>query len=145
MDPLRSETGDLVTGDMEKSEVFSDFLASVFTDKGSSHKVQVAESNGKNLEKVDLPAVSEDQARDHLKVHKSMAPDEIFPWDLRELVNEVAKPLPERTWQSGEVPTDWKRGTTTSIFKKGKKEDPRNHRTISLTSVPDKIMEQILL
>ncbi|GAB0176214.1 hypothetical protein GRJ2_000086600 [Grus japonensis] len=41
--PLWKETGDLVTWDMEKAEVFNDFFASVFTSKCSSHTTQVAE------------------------------------------------------------------------------------------------------
>ncbi|KFQ42385.1 LINE-1 reverse transcriptase, partial [Nestor notabilis] len=97
------------------------------------------------------PTVGEDQVQDHLKnlnVHKSMGPDEIHPWVLKELVNEVYKPLSimfERSWQSGEVPDDWKKGNVTPIFKKGKVEDPGNYRPVSLTSVPSKILEQILL
>jgi len=133
----------------EKAEVLSEFFASVFTGKGSSHSTQAAESKGKNWEKEGLPTQSENQVQDHLtnlKEHKSMGSDEIRPQVLIKPaeVSRLLSIIFERSWQSGEVPLDWKRGNITPIFKKGK-EDPRNYRSDSHTSVPGKIIEMILL
>uniref|UniRef100_A0A8B9CEL4 Reverse transcriptase domain-containing protein n=1 Tax=Anser brachyrhynchus TaxID=132585 RepID=A0A8B9CEL4_9AVES len=84
----------------------------------------------------------------HLDVRKSMGPDGIHPRVLSELAEELAKPLSiiyRQSWLSGEVPVDWRLANVTPIYKKGRRVDPGNYRPVSLTSVPGKLMEQIIL
>jgi len=51
----------------------------------------------------------------------------------------------ERSWRRQEVPEDWRKASVTPVFKKSKKEDPGIYRTVSLTSILGKVMEQLIL
>ncbi|KAK4816605.1 hypothetical protein QYF61_018653 [Mycteria americana] len=98
-------------------------------------------------EKEVFTRICSDRTRDNGSKLKDLSP-EIHPRVLKELADVLTKPLSiiyQQSWLTGEVPADWRLANVTPIFKKGRKEDPGNYRPVSLTSVPGKLMEQIIL
>ncbi|KAJ7423204.1 RNA-directed DNA polymerase from mobile element jockey-like protein [Willisornis vidua] len=72
----------------------------------------------------------------------------MYPRVLRQFSDGVSKPLSvilEKSWQSDEVPGNWKRGNIVTIFKKGRKEEPGTNSPVSLISVTGKILLEALL
>ncbi|GAB0184021.1 mitochondrial enolase superfamily member 1 [Grus japonensis] len=77
-----------------------------------------------------------------------MGPDWKQPPMRRELANVIARPLSiifDQSCRLGEVPQDWRKENVTPIFKKDKKEEPGNYRLVSLTLIPGKVMEQLIM
>lgn len=46
---------------------------------------------------------------------------------------------------TGKVSEDWKKKDVTPIFKKSKKENPKNHRLLSFTLIPGKVIKKLIL
>ncbi|RMC12280.1 hypothetical protein DUI87_09792 [Hirundo rustica rustica] len=83
-----------------------------------------------------------------LDIHKSMGPDGIHPRVMRELADELAKPLSilyHESWLTGEVPDNWKLANVTPIHKKGAKEDPGNYRPVTCLVDAGKAMDVVYL
>ncbi|KAK4825598.1 hypothetical protein QYF61_000687 [Mycteria americana] len=152
LQPLLDRGGNIVTKDEEKAEVLNAFLASVFNSKTNcSLGTQPPESEDRDGDQNGAPIMQGEMVTDllhHLDTHKSMGPDEIHLRVLKELAEVLTKPFSviyQQSWLTGEVPVYWRLANVSPIYKKGRKEDLGNYRPVSLTSVPGKLMEQIIL
>lgn len=77
-----------------------------------------------------------------------MGPEGVHLRLTGELAKELAKPLStiyQQYWLTRELPSDWKLGDMMPAYEKGWKDDPSNYRSVTLTSVMGKFMEQIIL
>ena len=86
---------------------------------------------------------------ENLNTLKSYGPDLIHPRILKECRSKLAVPLSNTmifklSYESETVVEDWKTAHVKALFKKGARDEAGNHRPISLTCIPCKMMEKLV-
>ena len=83
-----------------------------------------------------------------LRSGKAAGPDEIPAEAIKadmETVTNMLHSLFSKIWEKEEVPAQWKGGIVIKLSKKGNLRDCNNYRGIMLLSVPDKVLNRVLL
>ena len=146
---LKRKDGTLTSDDQEKAELLNQQFTSVFTDEDTENipPFDPIPTNTK-LDKVDVKISDVKKLLKGLRTQKSPGPDDVHPYLLKHLADSLAVPLTiiyNITIQTGKVPSIWKQGVVSALFKKGMKCLPSNYRPITLTSIVCKVLEKIIV
>ena len=126
------------TTDTDKAEALSGFFSSVFAKESPGDWNPV---DWQPTQISDDLVITEEiilKELESLNITKSMGPDNLNPRVLHETRQQITLILTRfltESWQSGELPRDWKLANISAIHKKGSKNDPNNYRPISLTAI----------
>lgn len=131
--------------DKEKADMLSKQFAGVFQCK--EEQVKRARNGNADWDSLGITTADIWKEVKRLKNGKSPGPDGITG-DTLKIAGSSAIPFLEElfkiSFNTGEMPQEWKQGTVVPIFKEGERSDPRNYRPVSLTSVVCKIMESLI-
>ena len=133
------------------NEELSVHFSSVFTrEDTSSLPVPETKFNGSEEEKLGQLVVTPEVVAskiNNMKENKSPGVDGLSPKILKEIVEQISKPLAHvfnMSLQEGIVPVEWKEANIIPLFKKGSRNKYVNYRPVSLTSVICKLLETII-
>ena len=146
---LQRKDGSLTSDDKEKAELLNAQFTSVFTDEDKTHLPTLDPLPiTNNLEKIIVKPADVKKLLKKLRTQKSCGPDGVHPYLLHHLAETMSFPLSiiyNISLNTRKVPTIWKEGVVSALFKKGKKSLPSNYRAITLTSIICKILEKIIV
>ena len=153
--PLRSE-GKLVTDPKAKAEILNNQFYKAFSEgktyseRDFTEKCNM-ETNNNMYDEMDNIIITDkgiEKLLANLNPAKATGPDGLPPRVLKELSKELAPifgMIFRLSLSTGAVPSDWRHALVTPIFKKGEQYDPINYRPVSLTSIPCKLLEHIIV
>ena len=145
---LRKSDGTLTSTDKEIADRLNQQYYNAFTKENTTN---IPDIEAKNLITAALQSfhITEEEVLKELKElnpNKSPGIDGMHPRVLKELAEELAKPLTilmKKSLEDEELPAHWLQALVTPIFKKGSKTLAENYRPVSLTCIPCKILEKL--
>eukprot|EP00745_Piridium_sociabile_P041733 TRINITY_DN82982_c0_g1_i5.p1 TRINITY_DN82982_c0_g1~~TRINITY_DN82982_c0_g1_i5.p1 ORF type:complete len:1008 (+),score=211.04 TRINITY_DN82982_c0_g1_i5:126-3026(+) len=154
--PPLKVNGCLVTDSKEKAQTLNEQFNQAFSDGKTYSEEEFYKKCSMTYDASHYPTISDITISEqgvkllltNLNPGKASGPDNISPRVLKELSGEIAPILTTiytASLQQGTVPKDWREAIVTPIFKKGEHYEPSNYRPVSLTSVPCKVMEHIVV
>ena len=146
--PLKDDSGNEITEEIEMARTLNSFFGSVFTEENTENIPNPEPVHvGAGMTDVTFTTEKVKVKINKLKPFSAPGPDGITARTLITFVDELSLPLSllfQKSYDTGETPSDWKKANVTPIFKKGKKCKASNYRPVSLTSIVCKLMESII-
>ena len=146
---LQRKDGSLTSDDKEKAELLNSQFTSVFTEEDTVNLPTLDPLPVNTLlNKITVKPSEVKKLLKNLRTQKSCGPDDVHPYLLHHLADTMSIPLTliyNISLRTSKVPTIWKEGVVSALFKKGKKSLPSNYRAITLTSIVCKILEKIIV
>ena len=136
-----------LTDEREISECMNEFFASVFTRENLENIPsfeQIITDNSLGLLQCSVDEVT--KLLKELKPHKSPGPDGIHPLILKNCADTLAISICKifnMSFSLGKIPDCWKQADIIPLHKKGAKNNCKNYRPVSLTSILCKVCEKI--
>ena len=148
--PLTKKNGEVIIEDTKIANLLNDYFSSVFTLETVHNMPEIQDILNEQDEELTSLNVVEEAVKlklQALKIDKSPGVDSIYPVLLKNVANEISRPLVKifrLSLDTGIIPQDWKIANVTPILKGGSKYLVENYRPVSLTSVACKILESLI-
>lgn len=128
--------------------IFNNYFSSVFTQEDHSTTPPLVDADYQYMSPIEISVSGIAALINNLKISTSAGIDDINTKILKSTVihsSNILFHIFRQSLSTGEIPRDWKIGKIIPIFKSGDKTNAQNYRPISLTSVPCKILEHIIV
>ena len=148
VESLRLPDGSLANTDQGKCEALNAYFQSTYTKERLNDIPEVDSIQpAKQLEDIVFSAVDVESRLRSLKPGKATGIDGLHPLLLKQCASVLSEPfsiLFQKSLDTGELPSEWKKAVIKPIFKKGDTHSVENYRPVSLTPIVSKVMERIV-